>query len=164
MTRDFIFPMKLPRCPCLIPIKKNQQNLRKKLGQRIERYFWDKKENLLAIEKKAQELKERLFLYRQILTSEPQCFLLDQKENFFGEKFLIFKDTKNIVLSSQWLQQNIVTMENWSGRQTDYGKTTFIQNIGKNNIFAELRRYFGYQKYLFLQKEKNICRLVLKKQ
>ena len=30
----------------------------------MKRYFWDEKENLLAIEKKAQELNERLFLYR----------------------------------------------------------------------------------------------------
>ena len=62
-----------------------------------------KKKNLLTIENKAQELNERLFLYRQILTSEPQRFLLDQKENFMGEKILIFKDTKDIILSGEWL-------------------------------------------------------------
>ena len=60
----------------------------------MERSFSDEKEILLAIENKLQEQNERLFLYRQILTSELQCFLLDQKENFIGEKFLIFKDKK----------------------------------------------------------------------
>ena len=50
------------------------------MGQRIETYFWDEKENLLAIENKAQQLNERLLLYQQILTSELQCFLLNQKK------------------------------------------------------------------------------------
>ena len=69
----------------------------------MERSFSDEKEILLAIENKVQEQNERLFLYRQVLTSELQCFLLDQKENFIGEKFLIFKDKKDIILSGQWL-------------------------------------------------------------
>ena len=51
------------------------------MGQRIETYFWDEKENLLAIENKAQQLNERLLLHQQILTSELQCFLLNQKKN-----------------------------------------------------------------------------------
>ena len=47
------------------------------MGKRIERYFWDEKENLLVIENKA--LNKRLFLYRKILTSEPQCFFIKSK-------------------------------------------------------------------------------------
>ena len=50
------------------------------MGQRIKTYFWDEKENFLAIENKAQQLNERLLLYQQILTSELQCFLLNQKK------------------------------------------------------------------------------------
>ena len=64
------------------------------MGQRIERYFWDEKENLLAIQNNVQELNERSFLYQQILTSEPQCFLLDQKENLLAKSFLFLKTQK----------------------------------------------------------------------
>ena len=31
--------------------------------------------------------------------------------------------------------------------QAGCGKTTFIQNIAKNNLFGELKRYSRYQKY-----------------
>ena len=56
--------------------------------------------NLLAIENKAQrKVNERLFLYRQILMSEPHYFLLNQKENFVSEKSVSFKDTRDIILS-----------------------------------------------------------------
>ena len=51
------------------------------------------------MENKAQKLNERLFLYRQILMSQPHYFLLNQKENFISEKSVIFKDTKDIILS-----------------------------------------------------------------
>ena len=46
--------------------------------------------------------------------------------------------------------------------QTGCGKTTFIQKLAKNNLFCELRKYFGYQKYRFLQKKKKIHRPVFK--
>ena len=64
------------------------------MGLRIERYFWNETKNFLAIENKAQQLNERINLYSQILTSEPQCLLFDQKDNFINKKFNIFKDTK----------------------------------------------------------------------
>ena len=73
------------------------------MGQRIERYFWNEKENLLKIENKAQELNEWLFLYHQILMSEPHIFLLNQKENFVGKKTLIPKNTIEIVLGRKWI-------------------------------------------------------------
>ena len=73
------------------------------MWQKIEKYFWDEKENLLAMENKAQNLNERLTLYRQILMSEPHYFLLNQKEYFISYKSVIFKDTKDIILSGSWL-------------------------------------------------------------
>ena len=133
------------------------------MGQRIERDFWDEKENLLAIENKAQELNERLFLYWEILTCEPQCFLLNLKENFIGEKFLILRDTKDIILSGRSMtvakyshdgkfEGNILIF-----RQTGCGKTTFIQNIAKNNLFSELKEIFWISKIpLSMEREKNI--------
>ena len=73
------------------------------MWQKIEKYFWDEKENLLAMENKAQNLNERLTLYRQILMSEPHYFVLNQKEYFISYKSVIFKDTKDIILSGSWL-------------------------------------------------------------
>ena len=75
----------------------------KKMGRRIERYFWNEKENLLNTENKAQKLNERLFLYYQILMSEPHMFLLNQKENFIGKKTMIPKNTIEIVLGKKWI-------------------------------------------------------------
>ena len=49
------------------------------MGQRIERYFWHEKKNLLKTENKAQELNERLLLYHQVLMNEPQIFSFNQK-------------------------------------------------------------------------------------
>ena len=51
----------------------------KKMLQRIERYFWNEKENLPAIENKAQQLNERIDLYRQILASESHSFCYIKK-------------------------------------------------------------------------------------
>ena len=42
-------------------------------------------------------------------------------------------------------------------------KTTFIQNIAKNNLFGELKTYSGYQKYCFQWKGKKILHYVLVK-
>ena len=73
------------------------------MGQRIERYFWHEKENLLKIETKAQELNERLFLYHQVLMNEPQIFSLNQKETLVSRDKLIPKGTQEIVLDGKWL-------------------------------------------------------------
>ena len=76
------------------PDLKQLVEFKKKIGHRRERYFWDEKENLLAIENKTQQLNERIHLYRQILTSEPQCFLLDPKHYFIHKKSKFFRDSK----------------------------------------------------------------------
>ena len=77
--------------------------LKRKMGQRIERYFGHEKENLLKIENKAQELNERLFLYHQVLMNEPLIFSLNRKENFVSEDKLIPKSIKEIVLDGKWI-------------------------------------------------------------
>ena len=72
------------------------------MGQRIERYFLDEKWVLLNIKHKAQKQHERLLLYHQILTSMPNYFLLDKKQDFVAKKQLIFKDTKYFILEGIW--------------------------------------------------------------
>ena len=67
----------LPLCH---PDLKGLCELKKRMDQRIERYFRNEKANLSRIENKSQELNEGLFLYHQILMSEPLIFLLNQKK------------------------------------------------------------------------------------
>ena len=46
--------------------------------------------------------------------------------------------------------------------QTGCGKTKFIQNSAKNNLFYSLMKYFGYQKYRSEVKEEKTYLLVFK--
>ena len=52
---------------------------KKKKGQRVEKYLWQEKYRLLAMENKAHLLNERISVYRQILNSAIQYFPLNQK-------------------------------------------------------------------------------------
>ena len=62
-------------------------NLKKKEGQKIEKYFWNKKGKLLEIEKKkALKNNPRLCLYHQILTTASKFFNINQKDNYKQEK------------------------------------------------------------------------------
>ena len=61
------------------------------MGQRVEKYFWNEKEKLLEIEKRALKNNSRLYLYHQILTSTPKFFNISQKDNFKQENRKLFK-------------------------------------------------------------------------
>ena len=75
-----------------------------KKGQRIERYFWWEKETLLEIENAAQELIEPLFLYHQVLMSEPKIFFLNRQNKFtYESNKIVRKNTKEIVSEGKWL-------------------------------------------------------------
>ena len=73
------------------------------------RYFWDKKEQLLEKENKAQKQNKRLSIYDEILTNAVDYFLLDQKENFVKRRQIIFKNTRDFVLEAQWNADTITT-------------------------------------------------------
>ena len=72
--KRFYFSGGITLLPLSHPYLKDLVVFKKEKGQSIEKYFWDEKENLLDIENKVQELNKRLFLYWQILTSEPHFF------------------------------------------------------------------------------------------
>ena len=61
--KRFYFADGITSIPLCHPDLKELAKPKRKMGQRIERYFWYEKENLLKTENKAQELNERLFLY-----------------------------------------------------------------------------------------------------
>ena len=75
------------------------------------RYFWDKKEQLLEKENKAQKQNKRLSIYDEMLTNAVDYFLLDQKENFVKRRQIIFKNTRDFVLEAQW-NADAITTEN----------------------------------------------------
>ena len=72
--KRFYFSGGITLLPLSHPYLKDLVVFKKEKGQSIEKYFWDEKENLLDIENKVQGLNKRLFLYWQILTSEPHFF------------------------------------------------------------------------------------------
>ena len=72
--KRFYFSGGITLVPLSHPYLKDLVVFKKEKGHRIEKYFWDEKENLLDIENKVQELNRRLFLYWQYLTSEPHFF------------------------------------------------------------------------------------------
>ena len=75
--KRFYFSSGITSLPLFHPCLKKLAGYKKKMGQRIERYFWDEKEILLDMENKAQQQNERLFLYHQILMSARNYFSLD---------------------------------------------------------------------------------------
>ena len=104
---------------------------KKKMGQRIERYFWYEKEVLLDIENKAQEQHGRLFLYHQIFTSEPNYFLLEQGYKVFYSGRVM---AVNYIYSSKF-EGNVFIVG-----QTGCRKAAFIQTLAKNKMFGDLKK------------------------
>ena len=78
--KRFYFSGGITLLPLSHPYLKDLVVFKKEKGQSIEKYFWDEKENLLDIENKVQELNKRLFLYWQILTSEPHFFVRSKRK------------------------------------------------------------------------------------
>ena len=57
------------------------------------------------MEKKALKNTSRLYLYHQILMSQPKVFDIKQRDNFEREnKTLIKRNTKDIILSGEWMK------------------------------------------------------------
>ena len=84
---------------------KEIDDFKKEKCQKIEKYFWEEKEKLLSMEKKALKNTPRLYLYYQILMSQPKIFDIKQKDNFESQnKKLITRNTKDINLSGEWME------------------------------------------------------------
>ena len=94
--KRFYFSGGITLLPLSHPYLKDLVVFKKEKGQGIEKYFWDEKENLLDIENKVQELNKRLFLYWQILTSEPH-FFCQIKKKILQVKNLLFLWTQKIL-------------------------------------------------------------------
>ena len=62
----FYFSDGITFLPLSHPYVEELAESKRKMGQKKDKYFWDEKENLLAIENKAQKLNERFFLCRML--------------------------------------------------------------------------------------------------
>ena len=126
---------------------KEIDDFKKEKGQKIEKYFWEEKEKLLSMEKKALKNTLRLYLYHQILMSQPKIFDIKQKGNFESQnKKLIRRNTKDNSIRRMdeikymydgKLEGNILDV----GR-TGCGKNTFVQNLGKNKMFGDVKEVY----------------------
>ena len=80
-------------------------NFKKEQGQNIEKYFWEKKDELLALEKKALQSTPRLALFNQTLNHVPKTVNLNEKSDFetlYNSK--LKKNIKYIVFSGEWMK------------------------------------------------------------
>ena len=102
--KRFYFTDGITSLPLSHPHLQGLIDFKTKKGQSIERYFLEEKETLLGTENSAQESNKRLFLYHQILMSEPKIFCLDQKDKFTCESNkMVPKNIKEIVLEGKWI-------------------------------------------------------------
>ena len=140
--KNFYFSNGITSLPLSHPYLKELVEYKKKMGQEIERYFWNKKETLLDIENKAQQQNERLALYYQILMSAP---------NYLNEIFWISKippsseREKNI---SAWFQKYVdfnypQTIDELNIHLTFFKRKRQVDNdtdivMGENNTFDKL--------------------------
>ena len=95
--KRFYFSDGIISLPLSQPYLKELNEYKEQKGQKIEKYFWQEKNKLLAMENKAQLMNERLSVYRQILKSSIQFFPLSQKDNFSNKFLNIFKDTRGFI-------------------------------------------------------------------
>ena len=106
IEKRFHFPDGVVSLPFGHPLLKKIDEFKQEKGQKIEKYFWEEKENLFNIENKAPKEHPRLYLYHQILISTPEIFNISQKNDFTQQsKALLKKDTKDMVLEGGWIMK-----------------------------------------------------------
>ena len=106
IDKRFYFPDGVVSLPFGHPLLKKIDEFKQEKGQKIEKYFWEEKENLFNIENKAPKEHPRLYLYHQILISTLKMFNISQKNDFTQQsKALLKKDTEDIVLEGGWIMK-----------------------------------------------------------
>ena len=87
------------------PSLKELDEYKNEKGQKIEKYFWQEKEKLLAMEKTALQKTPRLKLLDCILNQQPKIVDLNQVSDFqFQYPQKINKNIKDIVLSGECMK------------------------------------------------------------
>ena len=104
--RRFYFQNGIVSLPFYHPNLAKINKFKQKKGQRIDKYLWEEKEDLLSLEKEALKNHPRLYLYHQILISVPKIFNISQKDDFTQQIKTLFKrNTKDIILEEGWIMK-----------------------------------------------------------
>lgn len=142
---------------------KESDNFKQEIGKKIEKYFWKEKEKLLEMEKNALKNTPSLYFYHQILMQHPKIVNINQKDDFdTNTKILIKKNTKRYYIV--WTMDEIKYSYDgtFSGNvlivgRTGCGKTSFVQNLDKNQLFGDIKEVFWISKLeLSTDRESNI--------
>ena len=80
--KRFYFPNGIASLPYGHQNLKEIDDFKKEKWQKIEKYFWKEKEQLLNTEKRALKNTLKLYFYHQILMSQPKIFDLRQENDF----------------------------------------------------------------------------------
>ena len=103
--KRFYFPVGIVSMPFGYKTLKQINDFKKEKCQKIERFFWEDKEVLFKMEKKALKNTPRLYLYHQILLSSSKLFNINQKNGFTQpKKTLLKRNTKDIILSRECMK------------------------------------------------------------
>ena len=103
--KRFYFPDDILSLPYDHQILSEIDEFKKQTGQKIQKYFREKKDKLLKMEKKALKNKPRLYLYHQILMQQPRIVNIKQKVGFEPiNRSNIKKSIKDIVLIGEWMK------------------------------------------------------------
>lgn len=103
--KRFYFPNGLLSLPNGHPSLKEIDKFKNDKGQKIEKYFWVEKHDLLRMEKKALQNTPRLEIFNQVLNQEPKIVNLNEKSDFeFLYPRKVTKNIQNIVLSAKWMK------------------------------------------------------------
>ena len=76
-------------------------------GQKIEKYFWEEKEKLLDMEKRALQNTPKLQIFDQILNLERKTVNSNIKSDFdflYQRKVTLKRNIKDFVLSGEWMK------------------------------------------------------------
>ena len=114
------------------------------------------------MEKKALKNTPRLYLYHQILMSQPKIFDIKQKDNF-EVRIKINKKKYKGHNSIRRMEEIKYTCDGkFEGNilivgRTGCGKTAFVQNLGKNKLFRDVQEVYWISKLeLSKDREENI--------
>lgn len=117
------------------------------------------------MEKKVVKNHRRLNFYHQILMSPPTIFKLGPKDDFSQPRKSLFKrNTKDVegVWGSMDNEMKYMYNAKFEGNivvagRTGCGKTTFVQNLGKNEMFGDIKDVLWISKTtLSAERENNI--------
>ena len=119
---------------------------------------------MFSLEKEALKNHPRLYLYHQILISGTKIFNISQNDDFTQQnKTSLKRNTKDIILEGGWIVKKKYSFDaKFEGNilvvgKTGCGKTTFVQNLGKNKIFQEIKEVNWISKIpLSREKEKKL--------